>query len=50
MIYSPTFFPVNLELIVKLIRKRTRMKHSSEDKIRIVLEELKGEDDIASLS
>jgi len=35
--------------IVKDIRRKTRKKHSSEDKIRIVLEGLRGEDSIAEL-
>ena len=30
--------------MVKDIRRKTRKKHSSEDKIRIVLEGLRGED------
>lgn len=32
--------------MVKDIRRKTRKKHSSEDKIRIVLEGLRGEDSI----
>lgn len=35
--------------MVKDIRRKTRKKHSSEDKIRIVLEGLRGEDSIAEL-
>ena len=33
--------------VVKDIRRRTRKQHSSEEKIRIVLEGLRGEDSIA---
>ena len=35
--------------VVKDIRRRTRKHHSSEEKIRIVLEGLRGEDSIAEL-
>lgn len=35
--------------MVKDIRRNTRKRHSSEDKIRIVLEGLRGEDSIAEL-
>ncbi len=35
--------------IVKDIRRRTRKHHSAEEKIRIVLEGLRGEDSIAEL-
>ena len=35
--------------MVKDIRRKTRKKHSSEDKIRIVLEGLRGEESIAEL-
>ena len=35
--------------MMKDIRRKTRKKHSSEDKIRIVLEGLRGEDSIAEL-
>ena len=37
------------ESIVKDIRRRTRKHHSAEEKIRIVLEGLRGEDSIAEL-
>lgn len=37
------------ETVVKEIRRRTRKKYSSEEKIRIVLEGLRGEDSIAEL-
>jgi transposase len=37
------------ESIVKDIRQRTRKHHSAEEKIRIVLEGLRGEDSIAEL-
>lgn len=37
------------EKVVKDIRRRTRRQHSSEEKIRIVLEGLRGEESIAEL-
>lgn len=37
------------EAMVKDIRRRTRKQHSSEEKIRIVLEGLRGEVSIAEL-
>jgi transposase len=37
------------ETVVKDIRRRTRKQHSAEEKIRIVLEGLRGEDGIAEL-
>ena len=37
------------ESVVKDIRRRTRTKYSSEEKIRIVLEGLRGEESIANL-
>ena len=37
------------ERIVKDIRRRTRKRHSAEEKIRIVLEGLRGEESIAEL-
>jgi transposase len=37
------------ESIVKQIKRRTRKKYSSEEKIRIVLEGLRGEDSIAAI-
>ncbi len=37
------------ETVVKDIRRRTRKHHSAEDKIRVVLEGLRGEDSIAEL-
>ena len=37
------------EKVVRDIRRRTRKQHSSEEKIRIVLEGLRGEDSIAEL-
>ena len=37
------------EKTVRDIRRKTRRKHSTEEKIRIVLEGLRGEDSIASL-
>ena len=40
---------VSSESVVKDIRRRTRRKYSSEEKIRIVLEGLRGEESIANL-
>ena len=37
------------EKTVTEIRRRTRRRHSSEEKIRIVVEGLRGEDSIAEL-
>jgi len=37
------------EAVVKDIRRRTRKQHSAEERIRIVLEGLRGEDSIAEL-
>ncbi len=37
------------ETVVKDIRRRTRKQHSAEEKIRVVLEGLRGEDSIAEL-
>ena len=40
---------VSSESVVKDICRRTRKKYSSEEKIRIVLDGLRGEDSISSL-
>ena len=40
---------VSSESVVKDIRRRTRKKYSSGEKIRIVLDGLRGEDSISSL-
>ena len=37
------------EKLVKAIHRRTRRKYSAEEKIRIVLQGLRGEDSIAEL-
>jgi transposase len=37
------------EAVVREIKRKTRRKNSSEEKIRIVLEGLRGEDSIAEL-
>ncbi len=37
------------EKVVRDIRRKTRRKHSTEEKIRIVLEGLRGEESIAAL-
>ncbi len=39
----------NNEKLVKDIRRRTRKKYSSEEKIRIVLEGIRGEESVSSL-
>ena len=39
----------NTEKLVKDIRRRTRRKYSAEEKIRIVLEGLRGEESVAEL-
>jgi transposase len=39
----------NTEKLVKAIRRRTRRKYSAEEKIRIVLEGLRGEESVAEL-
>jgi transposase len=39
----------NPESVVREIRRKTRRKYSSEEKIRIVLEDLRGEESIAEL-
>ena len=41
--------PVSSENLVRDIRRATRKHHSAEDKIRIVLDGLRGEDSIAEL-
>ena len=41
--------PGSAEKMVRDIRRATRRRHSSEEKIRIVLEGLRGEDSIAEL-
>ena len=40
---------VSGESVVKDIRRRTRKKYSSEEKIRIVLEGIRGEESVSSL-
>ena len=40
---------VPAERVVKDIRRKTRRQHSAEEKIRIVLDGLRGEDSIAEL-
>jgi transposase len=40
---------VSSKSVVKNIRRRTRKKYSSEEKIRIVIDGLRGEDSIANL-
>ena len=39
----------NPESVVREIKRKTRKKYSSEEKIRIVLEGLKGEDSISAI-
>ena len=40
---------IDSESVVREIRRKTRKQHSAEEKIRIVLEGLRGEDSIASI-
>ena len=40
---------VSAEAVVRDIRRQTRKKYSAEEKIRVVLEGLRGEDSIAEL-
>ena len=40
---------VSVEKAVRDIRRKTRRRHSTEEKIRIVLEGLRGEESIASV-
>ena len=40
---------VSIEALVKDMRRKTRKKYSSEEKIRIVLDGLRGEDSISNL-
>ena len=40
---------VSAEDLVREIRRKTRKKYSSEEKVRIVLEGLRGEESIAAL-
>jgi transposase len=40
---------VSSESVVKNIRRRTRKKYSSEEKIRILIDGVRGEDRIANL-
>jgi transposase len=46
---EPTVTKSPAERVVRDIRRATRKHHSAEDKIRIVLEGLRGEESIASL-
>jgi transposase len=46
---GPTAAKPPAERVVRDIRRRTRKQHSAEDKIRVVLEGLRGEDSIAAL-
>ncbi|MBW1725211.1 MAG: IS3 family transposase, partial [Deltaproteobacteria bacterium] len=39
----------NPESVVRKIKRKTRRKFNSEEKIRIILEGLKGEDSIAAI-
>jgi transposase len=45
---QPSAAKVPAEKVVRDIRRATRKHHSAEDKIRIVLEGLRGEDSIAA--
>jgi len=46
---EPTAAKPPAERVVRDIRRRTRKQHSAEEKIRIVLEGLRGEESIAAL-
>jgi transposase len=46
---EPTAAKPPAERVVRDIRRRTRKQHSAEDKIRVVLEGLRGEESIAAL-
>jgi transposase len=46
---EPAAPKVHAERVVRDIRRATRKQHSAEDKIRIVLEGLRGEESIAAL-
>jgi transposase len=50
MMKKPVTTKAPAEQVVKDIRRATRKLHSSEEKIRIVLSGLRGEDSIAELS
>lgn len=41
--------PIDPERVVREIKRKTRRKYSSEEKIRIILEGLRGEESIAEL-
>ena len=40
---------ISPESVVRVIKRKTRRKFNSEEKIRIILEGLKGEDSIAAI-
>jgi transposase len=46
---EPTAAKPPAERVVRDIRRRTRKQHSAEEKIRVVLEGLRGEESIAAL-
>ena len=46
---EPTVTKAPAERVVRDIRRRTRKQHSAEEKIRVVLEGLRGEESIAAL-
>ena len=45
----PAVRPSSSEKIIRDIRRKTRKQYSAEEKIRIVLDGLRGEDSIAEL-
>ena len=49
MTKKPTSSKASADKLVKSIRRKTRQTYSAEEKIRIVLDGLKGEDSIAEL-
>jgi transposase len=47
---KPAGRPASSERIIRDIKRKTRKQYSAEEKIRIVLDGLRGEDSIAPLS
>ena len=46
---KPAKRPASLERIIRDIKRKTRKQYSAEEKIRIMLDGLRGEDSIAEL-
>ncbi len=49
MIRRPAGRPSSSEKVIRDIKRKTRKQYGAEEKIRIVLDELRGEDSIAEL-